>query len=310
MARAIWSGTISFGLVNVPVKLFSSVSKKTVRFHQLDTDGTRIQQKRVNPETGEEVPYERLVKGYELSPDRYVVVSPEELDALGVESTRTIDIEDFVDEAEIDPLFYDHPYYLAPAKGGTKAYGLLVKAMRESGRVAIGRFVMRSKEHLAAIRVAENEDALVMSTLNYADEIVDPKSIEELAGSVDTKTSKREVEMAEQLIASLSSDWEPEKYKDTYRDRVLELIEKKAAGEEIKLQPAPAPPKAAPDLMAALEASIAAVKERSGKIAGAPSGAGSKNGKDDGRKTAAKKPAAKKTAAKKPAAKRSTAKPK
>jgi DNA end-binding protein Ku len=153
MARAIWSGAISFGLVNIPVRLYSAVSRKTVRFHQLDSaDNGRIQQKRVNPRTGEEVPYENLVKGYEIGPDSYVVIDPDELDALAPEKTRTIDIEDFVDLDEIDPIFYDHPYYLAPGPGAEKAYKLLLDAMKESGKVAIARVVLRSKENLVAIR--------------------------------------------------------------------------------------------------------------------------------------------------------------
>src|SRR3712207_4799981 len=155
MARSIWSGAISFGLVNVPVKLYSAVSRKTVRFNQLNAEtGNRIQQKRVDPETGEEVPYEQIVKGFELTKDRYVIISPEELDALDPERTRTIDIEDFVDLEDIDPIYYDHPYYLVPDKGAEKAYGLLLNAMREAGKVAIARVVLRSKEQLVAIRPA------------------------------------------------------------------------------------------------------------------------------------------------------------
>src|SRR5215204_5486868 len=153
MARSIWSGAISFGLVNVPIKLYSAVSRKTVRFNQLNKDtGNRIQQKRVDPETGEEVSYDQIVKGYELTKDRYVVITPEELDSLDPEKTRTIQIEDFVDLPEIDPIYYDHPYYLVPDKGAAKAYGLLLNAMKESGRVAIARVILRSKEQLVAIR--------------------------------------------------------------------------------------------------------------------------------------------------------------
>ena len=153
MPRSIWSGAISFGLVNVPVKLYSAVSRKTVRFHQLNADtGHRISQKRVDSVTGEEVPYEKIVKGFELTKERYVVVTPEELDSIAPEKTRAIDIEDFVDLEDIDPIFYDHPYYLVPDKGAAKAYGLLLEAMRESGKVAIARVVLRSKEQLVAIR--------------------------------------------------------------------------------------------------------------------------------------------------------------
>ena len=146
MPRSIWTGAISFGLVNVPVKLYSAVSKKTVRFHQLhEADGVRIQQKRVCPADGEEVPYDEIVKGYEISPDRYVVISPDELEALEPRKTKTIDIEDFVDLAEIDPLYYDHPYYLLPGQGAQKPYKLLVEAMRQANKVAIARVVIRTK---------------------------------------------------------------------------------------------------------------------------------------------------------------------
>ena len=151
MPRAIWSGAISFGLVNIPVKLYSAVSKKTVRFHQIDSEsGRRIRQKRVNPGPGEEVPYEQIVKGYEIGPDRYVTITPEELESLEPQKTRTIDIEDFVDLEEIDPIYYDHPYYLAPDKGAAKAYQLLLDAMEEADKVAIARVVIRSKENLVA----------------------------------------------------------------------------------------------------------------------------------------------------------------
>ncbi len=263
MPRAIWSGAISFGLVNVPVKLYSAVSRKTVRFHQLDeTDKQRIEQKRVNPRTGEEVPYENLVKGYEIAPDRYVVVQPEELEALAPEKTRTIDIEDFVDLDQIDPMFYDHPYYLAPGAGAGKAYRLLLDAMKEAGKVAIARVVLRSKEHLVAIR--PKDGVLTMETMLFADEVLPPENLEDLPEDGKAKTTKRELQMARQLIDSLSGDFKPEKYRDEYRDRVLELIERKAAGEEVVVEAPPEEPQKVPDLMAALEASIAEAKRQGG----------------------------------------------
>ena len=229
MPRAIWSGAISFGLVNIPVKLYSAVSQKTVRFHQLDAEsGQRIRQQRVNPESGEEVPYEQIVKGYEIGPDRYVTITPEELDALEPQKTRTIDIEDFVDLDEIDPIFYDHPYYLAPDTGAGKAYRLLLDAMEDAGKVAIARVVIRSKENLVAIR--PRDGVLTMETMLFADEVVPPDSLEELTPPTETKTSERELEMAKQLIDSLTSDFEPDKYRDEYRERVLEMIERKAQG--------------------------------------------------------------------------------
>jgi DNA end-binding protein Ku len=263
MPRSIWSGAISFGLVNVPVKLYSAVSRKAVRFHQLhDADGVRIQQKRVNPATGEEVPYDHIVKGYEIAPDRYVVITPEELESLDPKKTRTIDIEDFVQLEEIDPIFYDHPYYLLPDKGAAKAYKLLVTAMDEAGKVAIARVVIRQKENLVAIRPAEG--ILTMETMLFADEVVPRDQFDELDAAEEAETSKREVDMAKMLIDTLSSEFDPSKYRDTYRERVLDLIERKAEGEAIAVQPATDELKAVPDLMAALEASVAAAKKDSG----------------------------------------------
>jgi DNA end-binding protein Ku len=264
MPRAIWSGAISFGLVNIPVKLYSAVSRKTVRFHQIDAEsGARVRQKRVGPD-GEEVAYEQIVKGYEIGPDRYVMISPEELESLEPQKTRTIDIEDFVDLEQIDPIFYDHPYYLAPDTGAAKAYRLLVDAMEESGKVAVARVVLRSKEHLVAIR--PRDGALAMETMLFSDEVIPADSLDELAtADGDVKTSDRELTMAQQLIDSLSSEFEPEKYRDEYRDRVLDLIERKAQGETIVIEEPEAEPQQVPDLMAALEASIAGAKKKPAK---------------------------------------------
>ena len=261
MARAIWSGAISFGLVNIPVKLFSAVSKKTVRFHQIDAEsGGRVRQKRVGPD-GEEIPYEQIIKGYEIGPDRYVTLTPEELDSLSPEKTRTIDIEDFVDLDEIDPIYYDHPYYLAPDTGAAKAYQLLVDAMEDAGKVAIARVVIRSKENLVAIR--PRDGVLAMETMLFADEVVPTDSLDEMTTDTAVKTSDRELTMARQLIDSLSSDFEPEKYHDEYRERVLDLIERKAQGETIVIEEPTKEPEQVPDLMAALEASIAGSKGQS-----------------------------------------------
>ena len=262
MARAIWSGAISFGLVNIPVKLYSAVSKKTVRFHQLDSkDNSRIQQKRVNPNTGEEVPYEQLVKGYELSPDRYVVIKPEELESVEPKKTRTIEIEDFVEIDQIDPIYYDHPYYLAPGTGAAKPYKLLLEAMKATGRVAIARVVIRSKENLVAIR--PRDGVLTMETLLFGDEVVSPDDLGELEGADDAKATKKEVDMARQLIDSLAAEFDPSKYRDEYRETVLDMIERKAEGQEIAIQETPEEPAEVPDLMAALEASIAQGKRQS-----------------------------------------------
>src|SRR5689334_13353451 len=293
MARSIWRGAISFGLVNVPVKLYSAVSKKTVRFNQLhEKDNSRINLKRFCAEEDVEVQFDEIVKGYEISPGRYVVITPEELDALDPAKTRTIDIEDFVDLDEIDPLFYEHPYYLAPDTGASKPYKLLLEALKATNKVAIARVVIRSKEYLTAIRPAG--DVLTMETMLFADELIDPDDIDELPDE-DVNATDREVEMAQQLIESLATGFEPSKYKDEYRERVLELIERKAAGQEVAMPAEPEAPAAVPDLMAALEASLAAAKGTKAKASTASNGA----------KKAApkKKPAAKRTTAKKPRAK-------
>ena len=261
MPRAIWSGAISFGLVNIPVKLYSAVSRKTVRFHQIDAEsGARVRQKRVGAD-GEEVAYEQIVKGYEIGPDRYVTITPEELESLEPQKTRTIDIEDFVDLEDIDPMFYDHPYYLAPDTGAAKAYRLLVDAMEDSGKVAIARVVLRSKEHLVAIR--PRSGVLAMETMLFADEVISPDSLDELSGDGEVATSDRELTMAKQLIDSLTSEFEPEKYRDEYRERVLDLIARKAQGETVVIEAPDEAPAKVPDLMAALEASIASAKGQS-----------------------------------------------
>jgi DNA end-binding protein Ku len=259
MPRSIWRGAISFGLVNVPVKLYSAVSKKTVRFNQLhEKDHQRIQMKRWCPADEQEVPFEEIVKGYEISPDRYVVITPEELDALDPAKTRTIDIEDFVDLDEIDPLYYEHPYYLVPDTGAEKAYKLLLTALKESNKVAIARVVIRSKEYLTAIRPANG--VLTLETMLFSDELVPPDDLDELPEE-DVRATEREVEMAKQLIESLSTDFDPSKYHDEYRERVLEMIERKAQGEEITIEPVSDEPAKVPDLMAALEASLAAASK-------------------------------------------------
>jgi DNA end-binding protein Ku len=262
MARAIWSGSISFGLLNVPVKLYSAVSKQTIRFRELrEGDGSRVRHKRVAEEDGEEVPYEKIVKGYEISPDQYVVMTREELEELDPKKTRAIEIKDFVDLDEIDPIYFEQPYYLGPDKGAEKAYALLTKAMRDEGKVAIARFVLRNKEHLAAIRPMG--DVLTLTTMRFADEVVPADQLDEVTpqDADGRKLDKREVEMAKQLIDSLASDFEAEKYKDEYREELLSLIERKAQGESIVTQPSEEPkPTKAPDLMAALEESLAAVR--------------------------------------------------
>ena len=260
MPRAIWSGAISFGLVSVPVKLFTAVSRKTVRFNQLDANtNSRVKQKRVNAE-GEEVPYEQIVKGYEVTKDSYVIVTDDELAAVAPKASRMIDITDFVSEAEIDPVFYDSAYYLVPDELARKSYALLAKAMEESGRVAIASFVMRTKQYLVAIRPTDG--LLMMSTMVYADELVAADDVPGLEELEEIEITDAEMAMAGQLIDSLTTEFEPERYTDTYREQVLDLLERKAAGEVRTIEaPAAADDAAVIDLLAALEASVSAAKE-------------------------------------------------
>jgi DNA end-binding protein Ku len=266
--RPIWSGSISFGLVNVPVKLFSAVSQQDVRFHQLRrSDGSRIRQKRVSAADGEEVPYEEIVKGYEVAPEQYVVIEPGELEALDPRATQTVDIEEFVDLDQIDPIYYEHPYYLVPDKRSEKPYLLLAEAMERANKVAIARFVMRTKQYLAALRVARTDDnrlVLILSTMLFADEVVEATRLDGLPDPADAEqVAERELKMAESLIDSLSVDqFEPEKFKDTYREQVLALIDAKAAGEVVTAPAAPESGARVVDLMAALEASVKAAKDR------------------------------------------------
>ena len=259
MPRPLWSGTISFGLVAIPIKLYNGVSKKSVAFNQLDDRSmARIKLKKVSSDTGEDVPDEHIVKGYEITKGRYVVVDPEELEPFIPVATRSIDLQEFVDLDQIDPVYFDSQYIVAPDKT-PKPYLLLARAMEAAGKVAIGRFVMRGKQYVAALRAADG--VLVMSTMVYADEVVPTASIDELSMLSDVEVSDKEVLMAEALVDSLSAEFEPAKYRDEYREQVLDLIERKAAGEEFE---APAPAAAAPavvDLMAALEASVKAAKE-------------------------------------------------
>lgn len=264
MPRAIWSGSISFGLVNIPIKLYNSVSKKNVSFHQIDArSGGRVKMLRVSTVDGSEVPYDHIVKGYEVSPDRYVLIEPAELDALDPESTRTIDIEEFIDLADIDPIFFDTPYYVAPAKTAEKPYQLLVRAMEEEGKVAIARFVMRTKQYLATLR--PKDGCLMLSTMVYADEVASPEEIPELADLQGVEVKERELVMAKQLIESLSETFDPARFQDEHRARILDLIERKAAGEQVAVEAAVVADTKVVDLMAALQASVAearATRER------------------------------------------------
>jgi DNA end-binding protein Ku len=259
MARPVWSGTISFGLIAIPVKLFHAVRKQSVSFNQLDERNmARIRYRKVNAETGDEVGDRHIVKGYEVAKGRYVVVDPDELEPFMPVPTKSIDLEEFVDLEEIDPVFFDTAYHLAP-DATPKPYVLLARAMEQSGKVAIGRFVMRNKQYTAAIRAEQGR--LVMSSLVYADEVVDPADIEELQGLDEVEVNDREVAMAESLVASLTADFEPHKYHDEYREQVMALIQMKADGEEWEAPEAVAEKPNVVDIMAALEASVAAAKE-------------------------------------------------
>ncbi|HVL89040.1 MAG TPA: Ku protein [Actinomycetota bacterium] len=256
MPRSIWSGAVNFGLVSIPVKLYSAVSQKDVSFHQIDRrSGSRIKYKRVSTKSGREVPYEEIAKGYEVSKDEYVVFDQEELEELDPERNHAVDIEDFVELDEIDPIYFESTYYLAPGQGGNKAYSLLRKALEDAGRIGIGKVVLRTKEYLCAIRPLGK--ALALSTMLYPDEIVQPGTIKDMPDRAAT-ISDRELKAARQLIDSLATEFDPKKYKDTYRERVLEAIDKKAKGETLEID---APSEDAPkvlDLMEALRASVEA----------------------------------------------------
>jgi len=286
MARAIWSGSISFGLLNVPVKLYSAVARRSISLREIrESDGARIRHRRVAEGTDEEVPYEKIQKAFEITEGNYVPISKDEMAALAPKKSRAIEVQDFVEIAEIDPIYFDSPYYLGPAAGAEKAYSLLASAMEGSGKVAIARFVFRNKEHLAALRT--DGGVLTLTTMRFADEVVAPAELEDVLPAEKPKVAKKEIEMAEKLIDSLTSEFDPTAYRDEYREELMGLIERKAEGKEI-LAPETAEPEAtkAPDLMAALEQSIAAAKgKRDGKAAKKPARK---------RQAAAKKPPAKK----------------
>jgi DNA end-binding protein Ku len=255
MPSAIWSGTVGFGLVSVPVKLVSATKSKDVRFNQLEEGtGARIRYRKVSDVTGEEVPNDRIVKGFEVAPGQYVVVDDDEVRALSPKASRTIEIEDFVDLDQIDPVYFEHPYYLAPDKQGEKAYRLLVDAMTELKKVAIGRIIMRSKESLVAIRPVDG--VLCVETMRYADEVLPASAV--IPGDAEVaEPTARELEMAKQLVDALATEFEPARYHDGYREQLMALIERKAAGEEIVAEPQVEESGKVVDLMAALEQSLA-----------------------------------------------------
>src|SRR4051794_21462170 len=234
MARAIWSGSISFGLVNVPVGLFSATQDHEVHFHQFEKGtSSRIRYERVNEDTGDEVEYEDVVKGAEVSDGEYVMLTQEELESVEPGRSRTIDISDFVDAAEIDPVYYQKSYYLGPSDDtAKKAYALLVKAMAKAERIGVATFVMRGKQYLAAIRPSPDEKVLILETMHFADEVREPADeLDQLP--TRTKVDKKDLDMAVSLVTSLTTDWDPKNYRDTYTERVEQLIDANKKDREI-----------------------------------------------------------------------------
>ena len=260
MPRPTWKGTISFGLVSVPVRMYTAVRSHDVHFRQVHTTtNARVRRQRVDAETGEEVPTDEIAKGYELGDGRYLLVDPDELARLDPEKSRTIDIQDFVEVRDIDPIYFDRPYYLTPdGETAARPYRLLVEAMQRSGKAAVATFVMRTRQYLAAIRARDG--VLVLSTMNFADEVIDPADLDvpELA---DVEIADREVDMAEQLIDNLLTDFDPDAYHDEHQERIREFLESKASGEEVTLPEAGEERGEVVDLMAALEQSLRGAAE-------------------------------------------------
>jgi DNA end-binding protein Ku len=259
MARGLWSGTLAFGLVAVPVELVSAVRDRDVHFHEVDERGRRLEVKRTCEKDGREVPWEEVGHGYELD-GRLVVLSDEELAAAAPERTRTIEVEEFVPLEQIDPAHFDHPYYLLPqggAEGVTRAYRLLRDVIAEQEQVAIGRIVMRSREQLVAVR--ERDGLLALSTMLFADELRDPRSIDAVPSDRRSAPSRRELREALGVIEAMTRDFDPSRYEDCHRARLLRLIRRKQRGGEIEIPDVEPEPEPAPDLMAALEASLSRV---------------------------------------------------
>lgn len=261
MARAIWTGYLSFGLVVLPVGLFSAIEQRDMRFNQFEREtGKRVKYKRVAEDTDREVPYEKIVKGLETASGDYVMLTPQELASVEPGKSKTIEIGDFVSLDEIDPIYFEKSYYLAPKdKDAGKPYALLLQAMQDAERVGIAMFVMRGRQYLAAIR--PSDDVLVLETLYYADEVRDPKtSLDRLPEQVDL--SSREIGVAKSLIEQMTVPWEPDRYKDAYREAVLDLAKAKEDGKEVTIAPVKKEDTKVVDLTAALERSIAAAKEK------------------------------------------------
>jgi DNA end-binding protein Ku len=253
MPRSIWNGTITFGLVNVPIKLYSATESKTVRFHEVHAkDGARIEHRRICPKEEREVPYKQIVKGYEVAPEEYVVLEKEEIKAAAGDRGKVVHLDEFVDSADIDPVFYEKTYYVGP-RDDADAFRFLHEALRRSGRAGIGRFTFHDREYLVAVRALDG--VIALHTLRFHDEVVAGADLELDAGG--RKPAKREVQMAGQLVDSLYEDFDPRKYEDTYREAVLDLIKRKASGEEIDLLEQEEPEQGE-DLAAALRASLEA----------------------------------------------------
>ena len=288
MPRSMWKGAISFGLVTIPVAVYPATEEKTLRFNQLhDEDMGRIRYKRICEKDGEIVDFEHIVKGYEYEKDRYVILTDDDFDAVPVESSRAIDIVQFIDLDEIDPMMYKKTYYLVPEETGAKAYALLREAMSQDNKVGIAKVSFRDREHLAALRF--REDAFVLETMFWPDEI---RAVDFGDVKVDLKVRDQELEMARQLIGSLTAEWDPESFTDEYREALMKIVEAKINGEEVEVVAAEPTAKVV-DLMEALKASVAAAKKKPPE-ADQPAA----------KKAPAKKTAAKKTAAKKPTARK------
>jgi DNA end-binding protein Ku len=255
MARAIWKGSISFGLVNIPIALYPATRREELKFRLLrKSDLSPVNYKRVAEKDGKEVSWDQIVKGYEYEKGKYVVLKDEDFERVDLEATQTVDIQDFVDQEEIDPMFFYKPYYLEPQKGGDKAYALLRDALKDSGKVGIAKVVIKTRQYLAGVK--PEDGALVLELMHFADELADPGK---LHVPKKTEAGKREMNMAKSLIDSMSSKWNPEKYKDDYREALMEVIEEKveAGGKEIEEKPKKAlKPTKVIDLVSVLQKSL------------------------------------------------------
>jgi DNA end-binding protein Ku len=302
MARPTWSGSISFGLVNVPVKAYTAVHEHTVHFHQLDKKtGARVKYKKVSEKSGRTLEADDIEKGYEITKGNYVVVDDDEFEELRPASTKTIDVTDFVDLSAIDPIYYANTYWLGTDESGAKAYRLLLAAMEKEQRVGVGTVVMRNKQYLAAIRPLDG--ALAMSTMRFADEVVPREEIDAVP-TRGSKPSAGELKLATQIVESLTTDWDPSRYRDDYTEQLEHLIKDKAKGKQVTVEPAAEQEAKVLDLMEALRASV---EEHKGRRSAGTTGSKRPAKKPVAKRSTAKKASAKKASAKKPAARRKSA---